>query len=333
MRPTTCRRMSQPFRIIAQALLSTATLACASFAAAQDTYPNKPVTLIVPQAAGGANDTIARIYAQKLAETLGQSVVVENRAGAGGNLGTVASAKAPKDGYTLLLTVNSAHIINYYLYKNAGFEPLKDFEPITPVATAGYVLVAQPDFPGKNVADLIAYAKANPGMPYASAGNGTLNHLLAEMLKTQAGIDMQHIPYKGAAASVQDVVGGRVPISFQSVPSALAFVKSGKLKVLGVANEKRVPALPDAPTIGESIPGYGSTPWYGLFAPAGTPKAIIAKLHDASVKALASKDVQDKLVAQGCEAMTSTPEQFAALIRSEMPHWQKIVKSSGAVVD
>jgi tripartite-type tricarboxylate transporter receptor subunit TctC len=305
----------------------------APLSAAQDAYPTKPITLIVPQAAGGANDTIARIYAQKLSEQLGQQVVIENKVGAGGNIGTVAAAKAPKDGYTLLLTVNSAHLINYFLYKNAGFDPLKDFEAITPVATAGYVLVAEPGFPGRNVKDLIAYAKANPGMSYASAGNGTLNHLLAEMLKVQTGIDMQHIPYKSAAASVQDVVGGRVAISFQSVPSALAFVKSGKLKVLGVANEKRVQALPDVPTIGETIPGYGSTPWYGLFAPAGTPKAVTAKLHEASVKALASKDVQEKLIAQGCEALTSTPDQFAAMIRTEMPHWQKVIKESGAAVD
>ena len=302
-------------------------------AAAQDAYPTKPVTLIVPQAAGGANDTIARIFAQKFAETLGQPVVIENRVGAGGNIGTVAAAKAPKDGYTLLLTVNSAHVINPFLYKNVGFDPIKDFEPVSLVATAGYVLVAEPSFPARNVKELIDHVKAKPGMAYASAGNGTLNHLLAEMLKLQAGLDMQHIPYKSAAASVQDVVGGRVPVSFQSVPSALGFVKSGKLKVLGVANEKRVPALPDVPTIGETLPGYGSTPWYGLFAPAGTPKAIVAKLHDATLKALANKDVQDKLVAQGCEAATSTPEQFVTAIRTEMPQWQKIVKQSGAAID
>ena len=302
-------------------------------AAAKDAYPTKPITLIVPQAAGGANDTIARIFAQKFAETLGQPVVIENRVGAGGNIGTVAAAKAPKDGYTLLLTVNSAHVINPFLYKNVGFDPVKDFEPISLVATAGYVLVAEPSFPARNVKELIDHVKAKPGMSYASAGNGTLNHLLAEMLKMQAGIDMQHIPYKSAAASVQDVVGGRVPVSFQSVPSALGFVKSGKLKVLGVANEKRVPALPDVPTIGETLPGYGSTPWYGLFAPAGTPKAIIAKLHEATRRTLASSEVQEKLVAQGCEGATSTPEQFAAAIRDEMPQWQKIVKQSGAAVD
>jgi tripartite-type tricarboxylate transporter receptor subunit TctC len=314
-------------------LLAVGMLFAAPLAVAQDAYPGKPITLIVPQAAGGANDTIARIFAQKFAETLGQPVVIENRVGAGGNIGTVAAAKAPKDGYTLLLTVNSAHVINPFLYKNVGFDPVKDFEPISLVATAGYVLVAEPSFPARNVKELIDHVKAKPGMAYASAGNGTLNHLLAEMLKMQAGIDMQHIPYKSAAASVQDVVGGRVPVSFQSVPSALAFVKAGKLKVLGVANEKRVAALPDVPTIGETLAGYGSTPWYGLFAPAGTPKAIVAKLHDATLKTLANKEVQEKLVAQGCEAATSTPEQFAAAIRSEMPQWQKIVKQSGAAVD
>src|SRR5688572_13509087 len=314
-------------------LLAVGMLFAAPLAVAQDAYPGKPITLIVPQAAGGANDTIARIFAQKFAETLGQPVVIENRVGAGGNIGTVAAAKAPKDGYTLLLTVNSAHVINPFLYKNVGFDPVKDFEPVSLVATAGYVLVAEPSFPARNVKELIDHVKSKPGMAYASAGNGTLNHLLAEMLKMQAGIDMQHIPYKSAAASVQDVVGGRVPVSFQSVPSALAFVKAGKLKVLGVANEKRVAALPDVPTIGETLPGYGSTPWYGLFAPAGTPKAIVAKLHEATHRTLANKEVQEKLVAQGCEAATSTPEQFAAAIRSEMPQWQKIVKQSGAAID
>jgi len=321
-------RFARIARLLAASLLSVAPLAVA-----QDAYPAKPVTLIVPQAAGGANDTIARIFAQKFSEILGQPVVIDNRVGAGGNIGTVAAAKAPKDGYTLLLTVNSAHVINPFLYKNVGFDPVKDFEPVSLVATAGYVLVAEPSFPARNVKELIEHVKAKPGMAYASAGNGTLNHLLAEMLKTQSGIDMQHIPYKSAAASVQDVVGGRVPVSFQSVPSALAFVKAGKLKVLGVANEKRVAALPDVPTIGETLPGYGSTPWYGLFAPAGTPKAVVAKLHDATVKTLANKDVQEKLVAQGCEAATSTPDAFAAAIRSEMPQWEKIVKQSGAAVD
>jgi tripartite-type tricarboxylate transporter receptor subunit TctC len=182
--------------------------------------------------------------------------------------------------------------------------------------------------------ELIDIAKAKPGkVRYASAGNGTLNHLLAEMLKTTVGIDLVHIPYKGAAASVTDVIGGRVPISFQSLPSSISFINSGKLRVLGVANEKRLTALPDVPTIGETVRGYGATPWYGLFVPAGTPKEIIARLHAETVKALDSKDVQDKLAAQGCEPYKRTPAEFAALIKEELPRWAKIVKDSGAQVD
>ena len=309
-------------------------LGLAAPAIAADKYPAKPVTVIVPQAPGGANDTIARIFVQKLSENLGQPFVVENRPGAGGNIGTAAGARAPRDGYTLVLTLSSAHVVNPYLYKNAGFDPVKDFEPITPVATAGYVLVANPAFPANSVKELVAMAKARPGqLNYASAGNGTLNHLLGEMLKTMAGIDMQHIPYKGAAASVADVVGGRVPISFQSVPSALSMVQAGKLKVLGVANEQRVAALPDVPVIADTLPGFGATPWYGLFAPAGTPKDIVATLHTEALKALASPDVQEKMAQQGAEVLTSSPEQFAALIKADLVKWARIVKESGAQVD
>ena len=183
-------------------------------------------------------------------------MIIDNRAGAGGNIGTVYAAKAPKDGYTLLLTLSSAHVTNPFLYKNAGFDPVKDFEPIGPVATAGYLLVASADFPANNVKELIELAKKKPGdIQYGSAGNGTLNHLLGEMLKKQADIDITHVPYKGAAAAVNDVIGGRIPISFQSVPSAISHVKSGKLKVLAVANEKRIPSMPNVPTIGETVPG------------------------------------------------------------------------------
>ena len=266
-------------------LLASCTLGVTFGTAAQEKYPVKPVTVIVPQAPGGANDTVARILAAKLSENVGQQFIVDNRPGAGGNIGTAAAARARPDGYTLLLTVSSAHVINPFLYKNAGFDPVKDFEPVTSVATVAYILVVNPSFPAKSVKELIDLAKAKPGdLQYASAGNGTLNHLLGEMLKTMAGIDMVHIPYKGAAASVTDVVGGRVPISFQSAPSAISFVKSGKLRVLGVANEKRVPTMPDVPAIGETLRGYGATPWYGVLAPAGTPKAVIAQLHARSSK-------------------------------------------------
>lgn len=316
------------------ATLATALATGASPARAQDKYPSRPVTVIVPQAAGGANDTIARIVAQKLTEQTGQQFIVDNRPGAGGNLGTAAAAKAKNDGYTLVLTVNSAHVINPSLYKSVGFDPVKDFEPITPVATAGYVLVANNGFAPKNVSELVAEAKKQPGkITIASAGNGTLNHLIGEMLGKAASIDLLHVPYKGASAAVTDLVGGQVQVSVQSLPSSISFIKSNKLKVLGVVNEKRVAALPDVPTIGETIKGFGSTPWYGLLAPAGTPKAIVAQLQAEVAKALETQDAKDRLAAVGCEPFKSTPEQFAALIKDDLPKWAKIVKDSGATVD
>ena len=306
----------------------------ATTALAQDNYPSKPVTMVVPQAPGGANDTVGRILAHRLSENLGKQFIIDNRPGAGGNIGTAAVAKASKDGYTLLVTVNSAHVINPSLYKNPGFDPVKDFEPITPFATVAYVWVAYPGFQAKSIKDLIDMAKAKPGsITYASAGNGTLNHLLGEMLKAQAGIDLLHIPYKGASASATDVIAGRVPVSVQSMPSAVSFIQAGKLKVLAVANEKRVNALPDVPAVSETVKGYGATPWYGVFAPAGTPKPIVAKLHVEIVKALGDKDLQEKMKAQGAEVAHSTPEQFAALIKEELPKWAKLVKASGAQVD
>lgn len=314
-------------------LISLITLT-AGTAFAQDKYPSKTVTLVVPQAPGGANDAIARVVAQKLTEALGQQFIVDNKPGAGGNIGTAAVAKAKNDGYTLLLTANSAQVINPSLYKNTGFDPVKDFEPISPVATAGYVLVANNAFPPKNVAELIAAAKAAPGKyTIASAGNGTLNHLIGEMLGKTTGIELTHVPYKGASAAVTDLIGGQVQVSVQSLPSSLQFIKSGKLKVLGVVNEKRVAALPDTPTIGETIKGFGSTPWYGLFAPAGTPKAIVNQLQAAVAKALNAPDTKEKLAAVGCEPYYATPEQFAALIKDDLPKWARIVKDSGATVD
>ncbi len=306
----------------------------AGTAIAQEKYPSRTVTVVVPQAPGGANDTIARIIAQKLYEQTGQQFLVDNRPGAGGNLGTAAAAKAKPDGYTLLLTVNSAHVINPSLYKTTGFDPVKDFEPITPVANAGYVLVANTSFAPNNLSELIAAAKKEPGrITMASAGNGTLNHLIGEMFQKATGTEMLHVPYKGAAASIQDLVGGQVQVSVQSLPSSISFIKSGKLKVLGVTNEQRVAALPDVPTVGESIKGFGSTPWYGMFAPAGTPKTIINQLNAELAKALDNAEVKAKLAAVGSEPMHSTPEKFAAMIKEDLPKWAKIVKDSGATID
>lgn len=317
-----------------QSLAWLAALAAPGASLAQDNFPSRPVTVIVPQAPGGANDAIARIVAAKLGEALGQQFVVENRPGAGGNIGMTATAKARPDGYTLVLTADSAAVINPALYKSTGFDTLKDFEPVSPVATAGYVLVAHNAFAPKNVSELITTAKAAPGKyTIASAGNGTLNHLIGEMLGKAAGIELVHVPYKGAAAAVTDLVGGQVQVSVQSLPSSISFIKSGKLKVLGVVNEKRVAALPDSPTIGETIPGFGQTPWYGLFAPAGTPKAIVAQLQAEIAKVLDLPDTKDKLAGVGCEPFKGSTEQLAALIKSDLPKWAKIVRDSGATID
>jgi len=288
----------------------------------------------VPHAAGGANDTIARVIAQKLGEQMGQSVVVENRTGAGGNVGTVAAARARPDGYTFILTADSSMVINPSLYKNTGFDPIKDFEPVGSVATAGYVLVANPAFPAKNVTELVALAKQQPGkINIGSAGNGTLNHLIGEMLGKATEIDLVHVPYKGASAAVTDLVAGQVQVSVQSLPSSISFIRSNKIKVLGVVNPKRLPALPDSPTIGETIKGFGATPWYGVFAPAGTPKTIITQLNAEIAKVLDSKDVQERLAGVGCEPYKTSPEQFAQLVRDELPRWARLVKASGATVD
>ena len=315
-------------------LLALTLALAATGAIAQDKYPSKPVTLIVPQAAGGANDAIARVIAQKLTEQFGQSFIVDNRTGAGGNVGTVAAARARPDGYTLMLTADSSMVINPSLYKSTGFDPIKDFEPVGTVATAGYVLVANPAFPARNTAELVALAKQQPGkINIGSAGNGTLNHLIGEMLGKATGIDLVHVPYKGSAAAVTDLVAGQVQVSVQSLPSSIAFIRSGKIKVLGVVNPTRLPALPDAPTIGETIKGFGTTPWYGVFAPAGTPKAIVTQLNAAIAKALESKDAQERLAGVGCEPYKTTPEQFAHLVRDDLPRWARIVKESGATID
>ncbi len=299
-----------------------------------ETYPTRSVTLIVPQAAGGGNDAIARIVAQKLSENLQQQFIVNNKVGAGGNIGAQAAAQAPKDGYTLFLALSSVMLVNPMLYKQPGFDPIKDFVPITPVATAPYLLVAHPSFSAKTVKELIALDKSKPGrLSYGSAGNGTFNHLIGEMFNAQAKTAIAHIPYKGAAAALNDVLSGELPLAFVSMPSSISFVKGGQLIVLGAATKKRIASLPQVPTIGETVPGFGADPWYGLFAPAGTPKPIVAQLYAAIITALNSADVKSKLALQGAEPFVSDSEQFAAMLKSEMAKWAKIVKESGATID
>ena len=306
---------------------------------AQGVYPSRPIVMIVPQAAGGTNDIVGRLVSQKLGEVLSASVVVENRPGAGGNIGTQAAAKAPKDGYTLLMTISSSQAINPALYKTPGFDPVKDFRPVSLIGAVPNVLLVHPSFPAKSVAELVALAKSKPGQyQYASAGNGTLNHLLGEMLGSMTGTSLQHVPYKGVAPALNDVLGGQLPMLFASLPSSLAHIKAGKLRALAVSSAARSPVLPEVPTIAETVPGYSGTLWIGLFAPAGVPADVLARLQGAMGKALAAKDLRDKLEQQGVELAGSpelpvTPEQFGTLLNEDIVKWARIVKSSGAAVD
>ncbi|MES2248765.1 MAG: tripartite tricarboxylate transporter substrate binding protein [Pseudomonadota bacterium] len=315
--------------------LTAIALLAANPATAQ-TYPSRPITLVVPQAAGGTNDIVGRLVGQKLGEVLNNaSVVVDNRPGAGGNIGTQLVAKGPKDGYTLLMTISSSQAINPALYKNPGFDPEKDFKPVGLIGAVPNVLLVNPSFPAKNFAEFLKLAREKgANCQYASAGNGTLNHLLGEMLNSMGGISMQHVPYKGVAPALNDVLGGQLPIVFASLPSALAHIKAGKLRALAVSGEKRSPVLPDVPAIAEQVPGYNGTLWIGLFAPAGVPADVLATLQDATRKTLAAKDLRDKLDQQGVEiAAPTSPEQFSALLHADLAKWARIVKASGAAVD
>ncbi len=320
--------------MLAAALASTAGLSAGVALAQGAAYPSQAITMVVPQAAGGTNDIVGRLIAQGLAEELKQSVVVSNKPGAGGNIGTAQTKTAAPDGYTILMTINSTQAINPSLYKNVGFDPVKDFVPITVIGSVPNVLVVHPSFPANNLDEFIALIKANPGKyQYASAGNGTLNHLLGAMLDKTAGLKMEHIPYKGVAPAMVDVLGGQVPIAFASLPSALNNIKQGKLKALAVSTEKRSPALPDVPAIAERVPGFGGDLWVGLFAIAGTPPAVTDKLYQATAAVMKKPETQKKLADLGVETASDTPDQFKVRLEKEIAKWSEIVKSSGAKVD
>ena len=321
------------------AVLMALTQLIAPLAQAQTGYPSRAIVMVVPQAAGGTNDIVGRLVSQKLGEVLGSPVVVENRPGAGGNIGTQAVARGPKDGYTLLMTISSSQAINPALYKNVGFDPVKDFRPVSLIGAVPNVLLVNPSFPAKTVPELLALAKTKPGQyQYASAGNGTLNHLLGEMLNSMASVSLQHVPYKGVAPALNDVLGGQLPMLFASLPSSLAHIKAGKLRALAVSGLTRSPVLPDIPTLAETIAGYNGTLWIGLFAPAGVPPEVFARLNDSMNRALASSDLRGKLEQQGVELSGTagqpvSPEQFATLLSDDIAKWARIVKSSGAAVD
>src|SRR5215471_13241730 len=308
-----------------------ALLVAGATAAAQD-YPSRPITLIVPYAAGGGNDLMARTAAEKMGKSLGQQIVIENRGGAGGSIATRQVAKAAPDGYTLGLGGTGTLAIDPTLYANVGYDPRKDFAPIGLIATSALVVCVHPSLPVRSVSDLIAQAKREPGkLNYASAGTGSGIHLGTEYFATMAGIKLTHIPYKGSSPALADLVGGHVAIYFSSLPPAVGLVKEGKVRALAVTGARRSSLFPDLPTMAEAaLPGYEAVLHYGIVAPAGTPRAIIDKLSAALRAAVMSEDLRSRLADDGAEPLPSTPEEYAADIDREETKWSAIVKTSGA---
>jgi tripartite-type tricarboxylate transporter receptor subunit TctC len=316
-------------------LAAIALFALTAVAARGDTFPSRPIRIVVPFAAGGATDLIARVVGQKLTESMGQAVVVENRPGASGMIGADLVAKAPPDGYTLLMASTAEIAINPSLYSKMSYDPQKDLAPITLAGVTPLILVVNPASPLHSVADIVKEAKAHPGtISFASAGNGSVQHLSGELVKVLTSTDMVHVPYKGAAPALTDVLSGQVTMFFSGMPPAMPHVKSGKLRALAVTTPKRSPAAPDVPTMAEAgVQGFDISNWFGLLAPAGTPPGILDKLHDEAVKALMQPTVKERLAEQGAEVVADSREHFGAFIKAEADKYAKLIKVSGAKAD
>jgi len=319
------------------AVLLTSLLALALPAAqalAQKSYPTKAIRMIVPFAPGGSNDIMGRLVAAKWTESMGQQVVVDNRPGASGIVGTDLAAKAAPDGYTVLV-MSLTFTVNPSIRSKLPYDTEKDLVPVTLIASAPLILVVHPSLPVKSVKEFIAYAKANPGkLNFGSGGPGSTPHLAGEMLKTMAGLEMTHVPYKGGGPALADLLGGQIQLMLENIPSTLPFVKSGKLRVLAVTSKKRSPAVPDVPTLDEAaLKGYELTGWNGLFVPRGTPRAIVNQLHAETVKALAAADVKERLAAMSAEPGGESAETFAVFIKAEIRKWAKIAKEAGLKVE
>jgi tripartite-type tricarboxylate transporter receptor subunit TctC len=314
--------------MIARAITLTALLLAAVPAQAQP-FPSRPVRMIVPLAAGGPVDIVARIVATRLTEQLGQQVIVDNRPGAGGSVGGELVARAQPDGHTVLLAANGTLAISPNLLK-LPFDVERDLAAVTLVGTSPQILIVHPSLPAHSVKALIALARSRPGaINYASSGQGATSHLASELFRATAGIDIIHVPYKGAGPALTELVGGSTQMMITGISSTLPYLKSGRLRALGVTSEKRVAALPDVPAIAESLPGYEVTTWYGLMTTAGTPSSALTRLHQETVRAAASPEVRNKLTGVGVEAETSSPEKFSAMIRAETLKWGKIIKAAG----
>ncbi|HEY9446488.1 MAG TPA: tripartite tricarboxylate transporter substrate binding protein [Burkholderiales bacterium] len=319
-----------------RALLLSATVAAAAALAgahAAETYPDRPVRMIVGFPPGGATDILGRVAAQHLTDALGQQVVVDNRGGAGGLIATELAAKGNADGYTLLFA-SIPHVINPHLYRRVTYDAVRDFSPVALFVTVPLMLAAHPSLPAKDVKELIAYARARPGqVNYASAGSGSSSHLAMELLKSMAGVSLNHIPYKGTGPLLTDLIAGQVSVTIASAVPLIPQTKAGKLHALATTGTKRSAALPDLPTIGETVPGYEVTNWFGILAPAGTPRAIVGRMNQAINKALAEEPVKKLLVSRGADPGGGTPEEFARIIKADYAKWGKVVKASGARVD
>jgi tripartite-type tricarboxylate transporter receptor subunit TctC len=312
-----------------------AALCTLPFAVAAQTYPDKPIRYVVPYPPGGPLDAVARLLGQKVSERLGQPIIVENKPGAGGNIGADFVAKSAHDGYTILMGAVATHAINPGLYAKMPYDPVKDFTPITLIGVTPNVLVVNPAVPAKDVKEFIAYAKANPGkLNFGSGSTGSAGHLAGELFNEMAGVQMAHIPYKGAAPAMQDLIGGQIQLMFDNMASSLPQVKAGKIRALAVTTPKRASAAPELPAIAESgLPGFDISTWFGLFAPANVPKEVVAKLHMEFTRALALPDVKEKLAGLGIEPVGNKPEEFAAYIKSEAAKYGEVIKKSGARVD
>jgi tripartite-type tricarboxylate transporter receptor subunit TctC len=320
--------MSTPTR--RSILAGTASLALAPRAAFAQPYPQRPITLIVPWAPGGSTDILARIVAEHLRQSLGQPVIIENRTGASGNIGTLAVARAAPDGYTLLFNTMSVHTMNHALFATMPFDGGKDFSPITLLAYVTNTMVVHPSVPANTVAEFIAYAKANPGkITYASSGPGSTNHLCAALLERMAGIEMLHVPYRGGAPAVVDTVAGQTQLFFTAGTQSLEHVKAGKLKLLAITEEKRSSLLPGVPTVGETVPGYEMTVWYGAFSSAGVPKEIVSRLNAEISRILFLPEVKNRMADIAVEVASSTPDELALRMQSDADKWGRIIKSLG----
>ncbi|MBY0270085.1 MAG: tripartite tricarboxylate transporter substrate binding protein [Burkholderiales bacterium] len=302
--------------------------------AAAQPYPAKPVRIVVPFPPGGPTDIVTRLMAPKMAEAMGQQIVVDNRGGAGGAIGTEQVAKSAPDGYTLIMGTIGGLAVAKSLNPKLGYDTLRDLAPITQSVTVTSILVIHPSVPAKNVKELLALAKAAPGkMNYGSSGNGTITHLAGELLKLMSRVDIAHVPYKGGAPALTALVSGEVDLTYENSLIITPHIKSGRVKALAVTGAKRSALLPDLPTIAETLPGYSASGWYGLLAPAATPKPVLVRLHSEAVKALRAPDVIEKLSGQGAEPVASTPEEFTAFIRSETEKWAKLVKAANMRAD